>query len=255
MIRNKVEQARLRLEAAEQGFELPPEENAGKKRKRGSTRGRPGGLQKLEKLDARARSITPFPGWKSIAELSKLPLITGHEMKLIVQMLDFMLDGLIGYGPKETEADRLECEAVCYFIQKYNELYLALTDTEFTAKTMVKLGKLLCNVADLYEKCPLRQYSLVDLGTRKFHIVFNHSIDTIRMYGSLIATNTSLWESYHRVLKHTARRNMNATNEWICEKTALKQKMGSIYIGVQTKKIKEIEISHVEHKTTFAGEC
>ena len=210
-------------------------------------KGRVGGKQILEKLDARARAIERFPGWKSLIMVSKLPLITGHEMKLIIQMFDLLIDGLI---------EPVALEPVLQLIMKYNEFYLALTAPSFTEKSLTALALLANEVADLYDKSPLIEYALTDFKTRKFHQVFNHTIDTIRYYGTVLACNTSLWESYHRVIKKIARRNMNAKNQWICEKAAMGDALGTMYVGLQhhvSKKSKSLQFSDEEHDVSFVG--
>ena len=216
--------------------------------KRPPRQGRAGGQQLLDRLDARAAGVERFSGWKQLKMLSELPLITGHEMKIIMQIFDILVEGLV----QGEEADH-----VILLIQKYNEWYIALTAPTFCTEDITNLCVLGEEVASLFLSSPLVEYSKVDLQTRKFHYMFNHVIDTIRMYGCLLNTNTSLWESFHRILKKIARRSGNSAKLWIAEKTALSVSLGATYIQlkplVPSTEAKQRRYVGVEHVNRFAG--
>lgn len=185
-LQGKIDLMSAQMDGIDEGF-VPIDEGPTKKSK--VQKGRKGGLAKLEKLNQRARSIERFSGWKYLIMVSKLPLITGHEMKLIIQIFDILLDGVLEDDTEKDlqvfEAHKMEAELVMELIMKYNDFYLALTSTSISESEVLKLGKMGSEVADLYAKSPLIKYALTDFKTRKFHWVFNHSIDTIRRYGSL----------------------------------------------------------------------
>ena len=165
-------------------------------------------------------------------------------MKLIMQCLDIMLEGLL---PDE------ECEAILHLLVKYREWYHACTQPDFTETTILAIGKLGNEVADLYLASPLVAFSPSELKTRKYHMIFSHVCDTIRMYGSITNTNTSLWESYHRVIKRTARRSGNSgdTNEWVCEEVAMCQSLGTLYKDMKSSIKKNKPCTKIAR---FAGE-
>ena len=207
------------------------------KKKGARRKGRPGAKALLEKLNARARMIPSFPGWKSITKLSELTLITGHEMKLIIQLFDYLLDGLM-----DTVKDAVvksELILVLQLIMKFNQFYLAITATDIPESSIKVIAKMGSELADLYLVSPLVQYSPTRFQTRKFHCIFNHAIDTIRMYGSLVTCNTSLWESYHRVIKRIARRFGNATLQQIANKYSLGQALNTTYVGLDQFNVKK----------------
>lgn len=210
--------------------------------------GRVGSKNILERLDTRARGVEPMSGWKTLVALSSLPLITGHEMKIILQLLDILIEGLV---------DDEEGEDVVYFIQKYNEWYIALTAPNFGREDLENLCVLGEEVATLYLSSPLVKFSKVDLKTKKFHHMMTHAIDTIRAYGCLLTTNTSLWESFHRVLKRIARRAGNSSALlWIAEKQALSQVLNTVYVKMTSRdecKEKKVIRYQVVHQNKLAG--
>ena len=158
-------------------------------------------------------------------------------MKLILQVLDIMLDGLL---------PDVESEKILYFLQKYNEWYVALTAPTFTEKSINTLAKLGDEVATLYVNSPLCELSPSQLKTRKFHMMFSHACDTIRYYGVLSNTNTSLWEGYHRVIKAAARRAAIQGTSWIAGTVALDQNVGTLYKNVNSS-IKKKSLPSDEH--------
>ena len=207
--------------------------------------GRPDGQVIKDKLDARARGVETFPGWKSLKALCSLPLVTEHEIKIILQLLDILIEGLV----QDDEARK-----VLVVLQKYNAWYLALTAPSFCEEDVQKLIELGEEFATLYCQSPLVKFSKVDLRTRKVHHMFNHVIDTIRMYGCLLNTNTSLWESYHRILKRVSRRFGNAELIWIAEKVALSQSLGTVYADFGTGgNTKSRNIGHLPLDSMFVN--
>lgn len=197
-----------------------------------------------------------YVGWKILQGLSTLPLITGHEMKLILQVLDILIEGLV-------EGD--EGDDVIFFLQKYNEWYIALTAPEFCCEELAELCRLGDEVATLYLASPLIHYSKVDLRTKKFHHMMCHAIDTIRAYGCLLNTNTSLWEGFHRCLKKISRRKGSTSALlWIAEKQALCQALDTVYVNlnksgvagaavVDEDKVHKIVRPLTVHQNRFAG--
>ena len=211
----------------------------------------------LEKLNTRARGIPNFPGWKSITKLSELTLITGHEMKLIIQVFDYLLDGLFDNEEKKEKEDpvlQAELILVLQLIMKFNEFYLAITATDIPESAINGIAQLGSELADLFLCSPLLQYSPTRFQTRKFHFIFNHAIDTIRMYGSLVTCNTSLWESYHRVIKRIARRCGNATLQQIATKYSIGQALNTTYVGLDQFNLKKKYIKNDDSfEPVFAG--
>ena len=74
------------------------------------------------------------------------------------------------------------------------------------------------------------------------------------MYGSLVTCNTSLWESYHRVIKRIARRCGNATLQQIATKYSIGQALNTTYVGLDQFNLKKKYIKNDDSfEPVFAG--
>ena len=161
----------------------------------------------IKELDRRYMSMDPFPGFKSFAGgISKLPQVTAHEIKLLMLVLDVMVDGLIP-GP--------ECREIAYFISQYNLYYSMATKQRFTESDLAELGAFGHQVYTTFQSSPLfniqftdkrgKVHSSSDSRTLKGHYIFCHTVDSIRKFGCLANCDSAQFEAFHRVVKLAAR--------------------------------------------------